>query len=368
MAGSAEVRHPRPSARLLLFPEDLAKNITTMRRSAKRRLTRNGFKTPFGVWVPKPLVTCVHEGVQADFSDLPTTAELERVIEGELEKHRKSLAGTVNAIVAQVSNGGVCHPSDWKSTTKELQDIQHAYGDARKGWEKGNSAYDKTLDYIQKTLMDRLENRLKPDICVSKVRRLNPGLIRVHDNLEDRISLATFLSEVAWQVAEHLQAKRLRTGKRQARDAVAHMCKRLDDSFVERPEALAELSSKLLDSSELAENANDFFKAFGPPPYWLPIPDWYEVPGLLPAAESDLSDSWFRYRGDASETAQALEYDPDDQTGIVFWMEEQGVRGFSYKELTKKASEEKWEDLTPEEEAYWILEQLLERGELQPIR
>ena len=73
MAGSAEVRRPAPSARLPLFPAVLSKNITTMQRNAKRRLTKHGFKTPFGVWVPKPLVKCVHKGVQADFRDLPTT-------------------------------------------------------------------------------------------------------------------------------------------------------------------------------------------------------------------------------------------------------------------------------------------------------
>ena len=133
-AGSAEVRQPAPSAGLPLFPADLKKNITTMQWRAKRRLTRNGFKTPFGVWVPKPLVKCVHEGVQADFRDLPTRTELERVIEGALEKHRKSLTGTVEKIVAQVANGGICHPADWKSTPKELQDIQHSYGNIRKGW------------------------------------------------------------------------------------------------------------------------------------------------------------------------------------------------------------------------------------------
>ena len=117
----------------------------------------------------------------------------------------------------------------------------------------------------------------------------------------------------------------------------------------------------------MAENANNFFKAFGPPPYWLPILESHEVPGLLSATESDLSSSRFRFHGDASETAQALEYDPDDCTSVVFWMAEQDERGFSYTELTEKAGEEEWEDLTPEGEAYWILEQLLERRELQPI-
>ena len=48
-------------------------------------------------------------------------------------------------------------------------------------------------------------------------------------------------------------------------------------------------------------------------------------------------------------------------------MEDQGEQGFSYQELVGKAGEVKWEDLTPEEEAYWILEELLERGELQSI-
>ena len=48
-------------------------------------------------------------------------------------------------------------------------------------------------------------------------------------------------------------------------------------------------------------------------------------------------------------------------------MAEQDERGFSYTELTEKAGEAEWEYLTPEEEAYWILEQLLERRDLQPI-
>ena len=372
-AGSAEVRHPAPSARLPLFPADLTKNLATMQRNAKRRLTKNGFKTPFGVWVPKPLVKGVHEGVQDDFRDLPTTAALENVIEEELEKHRKSLTGTVEAIVAQVANGGICHPADWKSPPpKELQDIQHSYGNARKGWVKGNSAYDKTMDYIRKTLLDKLDRSLKPDICISKVRRLKPGLIRVPANLEsDRISLATFLGEVAWQVAEHLQAKHLRPEKtRQTRDAVAHLCKRIkriNAGFVEQPEALAELSSKLLDSSELAKNANKFFQAFGPPPYWLPMLESHEVPGLLSATESELFGSRFRFHGDASKTARALEYDPDDCTNVVFWMAEQDERGFSYTELAEQAGEEQWEDWAPEEAACWVLEQLLERGELQSI-
>ena len=366
--GTAEFQQPAPSVRVSFLPADLSKSVTALQRRAGRRLTKNGFKTPFGVWVPKSLAKRVHKGVQADFRDLPTTAELEHAIEGKLEKHRESLTGTVEAILAQVVNGGICHPADWKSTPKELQDIQHIYGNSRKEWAKGNSAYDKTLDYIRKTLLDKLDRSLQPDICVSKVRRLKPRLIRVPANLEsDRISLATFLGEVAWQVAEHLQAKHLRARTRQTRDAVAHLCKRLDAGFVERPEALAELSSKLLDSNELAENANNFFKAFGPPPYWLPILESHEVPGLLSATESDLSSSRFRFHGDASETAQALEYDPDDCTSVVFWMAEQDERGFSYTELTEKAGEEEWEDLTPEGEAYWILEQLLERRELQPI-
>ena len=234
-------------------------------------------------------------------------------------------------------------------------------------WTRGNSAYDETLDYIRNTLQGKLNRSIRPDIFVSKIRRLKPRLMRVPANLEDRISLATFLGEVAWQVAEHLQTKHLRAGKRQTRDAVSYLCKRLDPNFVKRPEALAELSSKLLDSSDLDENANDFFKAFGPPPYWLPILKCHEVPGLLSAAESVLSISRFCFRGDASKTAETLEYDPDDDTGVVFWMEDQGEQGFNYKELTKKASEKEWEGWTPEEEAYWILEKLLERGELQPI-
>ena len=232
MAGSAEVRRPAPSARLPLFAADLSKNITTMQRNAKRRLTKLGLKTPFGVWVPKPLVKCVHKGVQADFRDLPTTTELEHVIEGELEKHRKSLTGTVEAILEQVDNGEIRHPGDWKSPPKELRNIQQRYSNTRKGWTKGSSAYGDTLDYIRRALQDQLEKSLKSDICVSKIRRLKPGLIRVPANLEsDVISLATFLGEVAWQVAEHLQAKRLRAGKRQTRVAVAHLCKRLDANF-----------------------------------------------------------------------------------------------------------------------------------------
>ena len=365
--GTAEFQQPAPSVRVSFLPADLSKSITAMQRRAGRRLTKSGFKTPFGVWIPKSLVKCVHKGVQVDFRDLPTTAELEHVIEGELEKHRVSLIGTVEAILAQVVNGGICHPADWKSTPKELKDIQHSYGSSRKRWTKGNSAYDKTLDYIRKTLLDKLDRSLKPDICVSKVRRLKPGLIRVRADLSDRISLATFLSEVTWQVAEHLQAKQLRVGKKQTRDAVAHLCKRLNTDFVERPEALAELSSKLVDSNELDENANDFFKAFGPPPYWLPMLESHEVPGLLSATESDLSSSRFRFHGNAPETAQALEYDPDDSTNVVFWMAEQDERGFSFMELTEKAGEVEWEDLTPEQEAYWILQQLLERHELQTI-
>ena len=366
-AGRAEVRQPAPSARLPLFPAELSKNLATMQRNAKRRLTKNGFKTPFGVWVPKPLVKCIHKGVQDDFRDLPTTTELEHIIEGELEKHRESLTGTVEAILAQVANGGICHPADWISPPKELHDIQHNYGNVRKGWIKGNSAYDKTQEYIRKILLDKLDKSLKPDIYVSKIRRLKPRLICVPANLEDRNSLAIFLSEVAWQVAEHLQAKHLRAEKRQTRDAVAHLCKRLHASFAERPDALAELSSKLLDSNELTESAKDFFKAFGPPPYWLPMLKCHEVPGLLSATESDLSVLQFCFRGEAPATAKALGYDPDDDTGVVFWMKEQDARGFSYKELTKKASEVEWEGVTPEEEAYWILEQLLERDELQPI-
>ena len=137
--------------------------------------------------------------------------------------------------------------------------------------------------------------------------------------------------------------------------------------FVERPEALAELSSKLLDSNDLAENANDFFRAFGPPPYCLPILECHEVPGLLSATESEVSVFQFCFRGRAATTAEALGYDRNDEAGVVFWMEDQGEQGFSYQELVGKAGEVKWEDLTPEEEAYWILEELLERGELQSI-
>ena len=168
--------------------------------------------------------------------------------------------------------------------------------------------------------------------------------------------------------AAYLQAKHLRAGKRQTRDAVAHLCKRLDAGFVERPEALAELSSKLLDSNALAENASDFFRAFGPPPYWLPILESHEVPGLLCATESDLFSSRFRFHGDASETARALEYDPDDCASVVFWMAEQDERGFSYTELAEKVGEEgEWEGWTLEEATCWILEQLTERRELQLI-
>ena len=47
-------------------------------------------------------------------------------------------------------------------------------------------------------------------------------------------------------------------------------------------------------------------------------------------------------------------------------MAEQDEREFSYTELTEKAGEEEWgEEWTSEEAAYWILEQLLERRELQ---
>ena len=367
--GTAEFRQPAPVARVSFLPADLSKRIIAMQRNAGRRLTKSGFKTPFGVWVPKPMVKSVHEGVHADFRDLPATTELERAIEGELEKHRKHLTRTVEAIVTQVANGGICHPADWKwkRPPKELQDIQRSYGNARKGWAKGNSAYEKTLNYIRKTLLKKLDISLKSDICVSKVRRLKPRLMRVPATIEDRVSLATFLGEVAWQVAEHLQAKRLRPEKRQTRDAVAHLSRRLSDGFVEQPEALAELSSKLLDSNELPENANDFFRAFGPPPYWLPILESHEVPGLLSATESDLSSSRFRFHGDASETAQALEYDPDDYENVVFWIAEQDERGFSYTELAERVGEEEWEDCTTEEAAYWILEQLVERCELQAI-
>ena len=231
-----------------------------------------------------------------------------------------------------------------------------------------NSAYDKTLNYIRKALLEKLDISLKSDICVSKVRRLKPRLMRVPATIEsNRISLATFLGEVAWQVAEHLQAKHLRPRKRQTRDAVVHLSERLSAGFAERPEALAELSSKLLDSNELDENAHYFFKAFGPPPYWLPILESHEVPGLLSATESDLSSLRFRFHSDASETAQALEYDPADCENVVFWMAEQDERGFSYTELAERVGEEEWEDCTPEEAAYWILEQLVERRELQPI-
>ena len=368
--GTAELRQAAPVARISFLPADLSRRITAMQRKAGRRLTKSGFKTPFGVWVPKPMVKSVHEGVHADFRDLPATTELERAIEGELEKHRKYLTQTVKAIVAQVANGGICPPADWKwkRPPKELQDIQRSYGNDRKGWTKGNSAYDKTLNYIRKALLEKLDTNLKSDICVSKVRRLKPRLMRVPATIEsDRISLATFLGEVAWQVAEHLQAKRLRPGKRQTRDAVVHLSERLSAGFVEQPEALAELSSKLLDSNELVENAHYFFKAFGPPPYWLPILESHEVPGLLSATESDFSSLRFRFHGDASETAQYLEYDPDDCNNVVFWMAEQDERGFSHTELAERVGEEEWEDCTPEEAAYWILEQLVERRELQPI-
>ena len=364
-AGTARVRQQAPSVTVPLLPENLSNTITTIQRNVGRRLTKNGFKTPFGVWVPKSLVRCVHEEIRADVHDLPTTAELEQAIEGELNKHRESLSRMVEKIVEKITDGdgGICHPRDWKSTPKELLHIKRSYGNTRKGWTKGNSAYDKTLDCIRKILQDKLDRKLRSDVYVSKVRRLKPRLMRVPGDLgSNRDFLATFLGEVAWQVAEHLQA-----GKRQTRNTVVHMRKRLDASFVERPEVLAELSSKLLDSNELTENAKHFFKAFGPPPYWLPILESHEAPGLLSATESDLSSSRFRFHGNASETAQALKYDPDDRTSVVFWMAEQDERGFSYEELVEKAGEEEWEDWTPEKEAYRILKQLLERRELQPI-
>ena len=109
-----------------------------MQRKAGRRLTKNGFKTPFGVWVPKSLIKDVYEGVKFDFRELPTTAELERSIESELSKHRQSLEKTVKAIVTRVTDGGICPPAAWKSVPKELRPIHKALQRSRKELVIGN--------------------------------------------------------------------------------------------------------------------------------------------------------------------------------------------------------------------------------------
>ena len=253
-AGTAELRQSAPTARISLLPTTLSRRITAMQRNAGRRLTKNGFKKPFGVWVPKSLIKDVYEGVQCDFRELPTTAELERTIESELSKHRKSLRKTVKAIVTRVTDGGISPPAEWKSVPKELRHIHEHYSVTGRNWSSGTDAYKYRLKYIQTTLQQRLNASLKADVCISRVRRLKPGLMRVPANLaENGEAIATFLSEVAWQVAEHLQAR-----KRRTRKAVYHMCQRLDDCFCQHTEALAELSSKLLDSTALDKNANDF--------------------------------------------------------------------------------------------------------------
>ena len=184
--------------------------------------------------------------------------------------------------------------------------------------------------------------------------------MRVPANLaENGETIATFLSEVAWQVAEHLLAR-----KRRTRKAVYHMCQRLDDGFCHHPEALAELSSKLLDPTALDKNANGFFKAFGPPPDWVPILEASEIPGLLYADESETSSNRFYFTGNAAAIADALGYEHDD-AGVLFWMEGRGERGFAYYELVDKAGEIMWEGLTPEDEAAWLLEELLARRKLR---
>ena len=358
-AGTAELRQSAPTARISLLPSTLSRRITTMQRKAGRRLTKNGFKTPFGVWVPKSLLKDVYEGVQCDFRELPTTAELERSIESELSKHRKSLRKTVNAIVERVTDGGICPPAKWRSVPKELLHIHERYRVTGRNWSARTDDYKYTLKYIRTILRKRLDESLKSDVCISRVRRLRPGMMRVPANLaENAESLATFLSEVAWQVAEHLLAR-----KRRTRTAVYQMCQRLDDGFRQHPEALAELSSKLLDSTALDANAFDFFTAFGPPPYWVPVLEPREIPGLLYVTDSETTSNRFYFTGDAAAVADDLEYEHAD-AGVLFWMQERGKRGFAYGELVNKAGEMTWEDLTPEDEAAWLLKELLGRREL----
>lgn len=358
-AGTAELRQSAPTARISLLPATLSRRITAMQRKAGRRLTKSGFKTPFGVWVPKPLLEDVYEGVQYAFRDLPTTAELECSIESELSNHRKSLQKTVKAIVERVTDGGICPPAEWRAVPMELRHIHERYRVTGRNWSPETDEYKHTLKYIRTALRQRLNESLKSDVCISRVRRLRPGLIRVPANLsENDESLATFLSEVAWQVAEHLQV-----GKKQTRTAVHQMCQRLDDGFRQHPEALAELSSKLLDSTTLDRNAIGFFTAFGPPPYWVPVLESRQIPGLLYVTESETSSNRFYFTGDAAATASDLGYEHAD-AGVLFWMEEEGERGFAYGELVDKAGEIKWEDLTPEDEAAWLLEELLSRREL----
>ena len=359
-AGTAELRQSAPTARISLLPTTLSRRITAVQRKAGRRLTKNGFKTPFGVWIPKALIKDVYEGVQFDFRELPTTVELERSIESQLSKHRKSLGMTVEKIVTRVTDGGICPPPEWKSVPKELQHIHERYSVTGRNWSSGTDDYKYTLEYIQTTLQRRLNSNLKPDVCISRVRRLKPGLMRVPANLaENGETIATFLSEVAWQVAEHLLAR-----KRRTRKTVYHMCQRLDDGFRHHPEALAELSSKLLDPTALDNNASDFFRAFGPPPYWVPVLEASEIPGLLYADESETSSNRFYFTGNAAAIADALGYEHDD-AGVLFWMEERRERGFVYCELVDKAGKIEWEGLTPEEEAAWLLKELLARRKLR---
>ena len=263
-AGTAQIRQPAPSARIPVLPRYLSQKVKTIQQKVGRRLTNHGFKTPFGVWVPTLLTTDVHQEVQSDFEHMPSTSELEQAVDKELTNHRNDLTATVHAIVEQVAKDQICHPTEWRIVPRELRHIQRRHERPESEWSPQSSDYEEALQYIQSTLSDKLDRSLKPDVFVSRVRRLRPGIVHIPVDLSScPYSLATFLSEVAWQVAEHLLSEKPPTRK-----AVVQMCTQLDSGFRKQPEALAELSAKLLEPSEQEHNAINFFRAFGRPPYW----------------------------------------------------------------------------------------------------
>ena len=264
IAGTAQIRQSAPSPRILVLPSTLSQRVKTIQQNVGRRLTNHGFKTPFGVWVPNSLATYVHNEIHRDFKDMPTTAELEQAVGEELANHKRKLTATVQAIVEKVTNNPICHPVEWRSVPRKLRHIQQRHIGADIEWTSHSPDYNETLQYIQSTLLEKLDSRLKSDIFISRVRRLKPGIVHIPMDLSSYPDcLATFLSEVAWQVAEHLMSGKLKT-----RRAVVHMTEQLDDGFRRQPDALAELSSKLLVTSEQEQNGIDFFRAFGRPPYW----------------------------------------------------------------------------------------------------
>jgi HKD family nuclease len=249
-----------------LVPEHRRRAFRAVSVRLGKALSKYGFETPFGYWIPKPLEKALVDRVTSIGGSLPSGAVFESEVREFVKQHHEKLEETTRMIVDQATEGGIEHPEEWRavrdSTLAEIKG--DGEGLTEDEW-RGSSQHARTIDWIRTQLLS-VREKLDADLAIGKLRRIRPDLIPIPldpFNLS-RADVCRLLECMVWAVAED-------RGKKKARPAVHALSRRLGAEGAVKAsfEQLQSLSEALLEGAEGAERG--FFHVFGPPPYWRSV-------------------------------------------------------------------------------------------------